>query len=44
MPFGYNCEYDDFEDCVGDQMDNDTDKESAERICGDIKNETEGDC
>ena len=44
MPFGYNCEYPDFDACVKAQMKAGHNKISAQKICGSIKNKTEEKC
>jgi HK97 family phage major capsid protein len=43
MPFGHNCEYETFDDCVRDQSKN-HDADSARRICGALQRDTEGKC
>jgi hypothetical protein len=40
MPFGFNCEYSDFEECVRAN----SDKDDPEAYCGWLKNETEDKC
>lgn len=44
MPFGRNCEYATFDECVSDQMSKGKSKKSAEEICGALKRDTEDQC
>ena len=44
MPFGHDCEYETFDACVRDQMDQGHDQEAAENICGRLKADTEEKC
>lgn len=44
MPFGFDCEYPDFEACVVDQMSNGHSREAAEAICGSIQADTKEGC
>lgn len=44
MPFGHRCEFATFEDCINEQIRLGKSAESARRICGALKRDTEGKC
>lgn len=44
MPFGFDCEYEDFDACVQAQLQRGRDQEAARRICGAIMRDTEERC
>lgn len=44
MPFGYNCEYETFEECLADQVQRGHSADEARRICGALQRDTEEEC
>ena len=44
MPFGRNCEFSTFDECVAQQVEEGKSESAAKRICGALQAETEEDC